>query len=130
MSDGARTANLHELLDIVLERGASDLHLTKVYRTRDNQHLDCVRTYAVAGNRIGAGAPAHLSSSKNIEGSSPKQTVPVQNRPPVRSGAIAFRLPACVSIRQGLQQISVVVLRRVHARRNRPYGHRLRGEGL
>src|SRR4051794_11602250 len=48
----------------------------------------------------------------------------------VRSGAIAFRRPACVSIRQLLQQISVVVLRRVHARRNRPDRHRIGGEGL
>src|SRR5215207_5958598 len=56
-------------------------------------------------------------------GSSPKPTAGTL-------GAIAFRRPACVSIRQGFQQISVVVLRRVHARRDRPYGDRLGGEGL
>src|SRR3954464_63066 len=58
----------------------------------------------------------------------PPKTSRVQS--PVRSGAIAFRRPARVGVRQGLQQISVVVLRRVHARRNRPYDHRLGGEGL
>src|SRR5215203_3783947 len=46
------------------------------------------------------------------------------------SGTIPIPRPARVGVAQGCQQISVVVLRRVHARRNRPYGHRLGGEGL
>ena len=46
------------------------------------------------------------------------------------SGAVSIRRSARVRIGQALQQISVVVLRRVHARRNGPYRHRLGGEGL
>src|SRR5215204_952591 len=46
------------------------------------------------------------------------------------SGTIPIPRPARVGVAQGCQQISVVVLRRVHARRNRPYGHWLGGEGL
>src|SRR5215203_588735 len=38
---------------------ASDLHLAKVHRARNNQRLDGVRAGAVTGNGIRAGTPAH-----------------------------------------------------------------------
>ena len=40
----------------------------------------------------------------------PPKTRPVQNIPPVRSGAIAFRRPARIGVGQRLKQISVVIL--------------------
>src|SRR3954465_4815498 len=40
-------------------QSASDLHLAKVHRARNNQRLDGVRAGAVTGNGSRAGTPAH-----------------------------------------------------------------------